>query len=96
LRYWFGGSLINRDIADLRLKECVKIVAGIGWAELIYKGVRMGHASPVKNKTQWSWGWIKERKNTALSPSESQYVIEELKRLPMDSQTIEEFINRNF
>lgn len=96
MRYWFGGSLANRESADLRLRECVKDVSSLFWAELIYQGVKMGHTSPVKNKYHWSWGWSKERKNIELLPEESQYVIKELRRLPFDYEIIETFIQRNF
>lgn len=96
MRYWFGGSDTDMDTTDLRLKECVKNVAGSYWAELIYKGVRAGHSSPVKNKTHWSWGWETERPNQNLSSEETNYVIHELRRLPYDAETIEAFISRNF
>ncbi|MBP9680088.1 MAG: hypothetical protein KBD76_01685 [Bacteriovorax sp.] len=96
MRYWFGGSLADRDTADLRLRDCVKDVSTPFWAELIYQGVKLGHSSPVKNKTHWSWGWKNERKNSELSPEESHYVLEELRRLPLDHQLIEHFIQRNF
>lgn len=96
MRYWFGGSVGDMDKADLRLKACVKDVAGATWAELIYTGVRMGHTSPVKNKTHWSWGWNEERADVALTATETNYVIEELRRLPLDLEIIEKFIERNF
>lgn len=96
MRYWFGGSQADMDKTDLRLKACVQDIAGSVWANLIYTGVRAGHSSPVKNKTHWGWGWVNERENTPLTSSESEYVIEELKRLPMDSAVIEKFIERNF
>lgn len=96
MRYWFGGDTFDMDNTDLRLKACVNEVAGGTWAELIYRGVRAGHASPIKNKTHWGWGWTKERPNTKLTSEESLYVIEELRRLPFDQDVIEKFIERNF
>lgn len=96
MRYWFGGDQKDMDKTDLRLKACVKDVAGATWAQLIYAGVRTGHTSPVKNKTHWGWGWTTERSNTPLSPSENEYIIEEVRRLPYDSDLLEKFINRNF
>lgn len=86
----------DRDLTDLRLKSCVKEVAGAGWANLIYNGVRAGHASPVKNKTHWSWGWEKQREETALSAEEKTYVIQELRRLPFETEFIETFIATTF
>ncbi|MGZ3788729.1 MAG: hypothetical protein ACXVLQ_09415 [Bacteriovorax sp.] len=96
MRYWFGGDASDMDNTDLRLKSCVNEVAGSSWAELIYTGVRIGHASPIKHKTHWGWGWTKERPNTKITEEESLYVIEELRRLPFDREVIEKFIERNF
>ncbi len=96
MRYWFGGSIPDMDKTDLRLKACVKEVAGTAWAEIIYAGVRVGHSSPVKNKMRWGWGWMKERPNIALSFFETLYVKAELYRLPYDYEIIEKFIERNF
>jgi hypothetical protein len=96
MRYWFGGDQKDMDKTDLRLKTCVKEVAGATWAELIYIGVRTGHKSPVKNKTHWGWGWTTLRANTPLDPSEDDYIIQEVRRLPFDSDLLEKFIDRNF
>lgn len=96
MRYWFGGDSTDLDRTDLRLKACVKEVAGSVWATLIYDGVRAGHSSPVKNKTAWGWGWMNARANTKLNADETIYIIEELRRLPYDHETIEIFIARNF
>ncbi len=96
LRYWFGGDQYDLDQTDLRLKSCVQKLAGKTWADIIYLGVRLGHYSPVKNKTFWSWGWMVERKNNKLSLPEIEYIKSELKRLPIDPIVIENFINTNF
>ena len=96
LRYWFGGDQIDMDNADLRLKECINDVAGTAWAELIYQGVRLGHYSPAKNKTHWSWGWTSKRAKIPLELSEKIYIIEEIRRLPFDKDFLETFIKRNF
>lgn len=96
MRYWFGGDHSDLNQTDLRLKSCVNKVAGPVWAAVIYDGVRMGHSSPVKNKMRWSWGWFHKRADIKLSKEESQYVIEELRRLPFDQVVIDQFIERNF
>lgn len=96
MRYWFGGDKADMDKTDLRLKACVQDVAGSLWASLIYQGVRAGHSSPVKNKTHWGWGWTNERADIKLSKEETEYVIDELRRLPYDAAVIEKFIERNF
>lgn len=96
LRYWFGGNQYDMDKTDLRLKSCVNDIAGPTWAELIYLGVRTGHKSPIKNKTQWGWGWNLKRPNSSLNTEESRYIIEEVRRLPFDQLFIEQFIKLNF
>jgi hypothetical protein len=92
LRYWFGGSDDDMDYADLSLRACVREVAGEKWARIIYDGVIAGHSSPIKNKYHWSWGWKPKRKNLPLTEDEIDYVKVELHRLPMDPESIEEFI----
>lgn len=96
LRYWFGGSSSEMDATDQRLKECVQKVAGDNWAELIYKGVRAGHYSPIKNKFYWSWAWSVKRSSTPLTPAEADYVISELQKLKVDEVNIDDFIKTNF
>lgn len=96
LRYWFGGSDPDMDMADLRLKACVQKVAGDNWAKLIYTGVRAGHYSPIKNKYVWGWAWSVKRKKEPLTSAEVGYVITQLKDLRLDEVNIDEFIKINF
>jgi hypothetical protein len=96
MNYWYGGSENNMDTADLRLRSCVTKVAGENWGNLIYKGVRLGHMSPIKNPRKWNWGWVSPRPEVELTPLEKKYVIEELKRLPFPRETIDNYIKNNF
>ena len=96
LRYWFGGSKKEMDETDLRLKSCVEKVAGAYWAKIIYMGVRTGHHSPVKNKTQWNWGWKEKREYAALSLLEASYVKEQLKSMSVPEVDMDEFLKVNF
>lgn len=96
LRYWFGGSSKEMDDTDLRLKSCVTKVAGAKWAKLIYMGVRTGHHSPIKNKTQWNWGWSKKRNNAPLNPDEISYVKSELEKMDVPEVNMDEFLKVNF
>ncbi len=96
VRYWFGGSQADMDVTDVRLKSCVKKVAGENWADLIYIGVRAGHNSPVKNKFQWNWGWETKRPMQPLSSEEKSYVISELKKLNLQNFNMDEFLRLNF
>jgi hypothetical protein len=96
IRYWYGGTEINMDQADLNLKSCVEKVAGTSWATLIYSGVRAGHYSPIKNVHKWSWGWETNRGDKELNANEKIYILEEIHQLPFGNDVIENFINNNF
>lgn len=96
LRYWFGGSKEDMDATDVRLKSCVEKVAGSTWANIIYTGVRTGHHSPIKNKTQWNWGWSKKRNYQTLSKEEITIALTELRNLTLTEVNIEDFIEVNF
>jgi hypothetical protein len=94
LRYWFGGTIANRDHTDLELRQCVNEVAGPNWAEVVYRGVTWGHLSPMKSKTQWSWGWTPARENSKLTKEEIAYVEEKLQELPLDPEYLKHFIKK--
>jgi hypothetical protein len=96
IHYWYGGSDENLNQADINLRSCVNKVAGNTWAQLIYLGVRAGHLSPIKNKHKWSWGWETKRGNAQINEPEKLYILEELRRLPYNSDFIERYINNNF
>jgi len=92
--HWDLNNSLNAFVTD----GCTMFidVAGTAWAELIYKGVRLGHYSPATNKTHWSWGWTTNRPKIPLESSEKIYIIEEIRRLPFDKDFLETFIMRNF
>lgn len=94
LRYWFGGTKLDKHIADLELKSCVQKVAGNFWANLIYTGVVFGSYSPIKFKYVWGWGWDPKRSNDPLTESEIRYIMERLYALNLDPAYIEYFIQK--
>lgn len=96
LRYWFGGSVEDMDATDLRLKSCVNKIAGPTWANLIYTGVRTGHHSPVKNKTQWNWGWTQKREYKKLSNQEIAVVKDELQKINLPEVDMVDFLKFYF
>lgn len=99
LRYWFGGSQEDMDAADFSIKECVTKVAGNSWGNFVYRGIRLGHFSPIKNKYKWGWAWSEKRAISPLTTEESEYVISELKKLNPEELkpiNIEAFIKKNF
>ena len=96
LRYWLGGNLNDRNIADLRLRSCVEAASSKKWGDIIYWGVKTGQRSPIKFGHRWNWGWLIARELITLNANEIQIAIEELRRLPIDQAFIEEFIELNF
>lgn len=60
MKYWIGGTHAEQDKADITLRECVRKKANGFYAGLMYRGVRLGHYSPIKSKYRWGWGWHKK------------------------------------
>jgi len=53
--YWQGGISSDRKLADLQLGRAIRRRGYVGWAILIYLGVRLG-GSP-KFPFPWRWGY---------------------------------------
>jgi hypothetical protein len=70
LVYWAGGSKAQQKQSDKELKQCVTDKAGKMWGNLMYRGVRMGHLSPIKSKMKWGHGWGDNRSFQVLDKSE--------------------------
>lgn len=96
LRFWFGGDHEDLNDANLRLASCVKDVAGDFWAQVIFRGVRVGKYSPIKHKTHWAWGWENPRHKDKLTQNEIIYVLDQLRKTSVNPEIIEDFIRRNF
>lgn len=94
LRYWFGGSMKNRDEADLHLRACVAEVARKEIADLIYDSVKAGHLSPIKHKFSWGWGWRPVITNRPLTRAEKKIVHERLWEMDLDPELRQKFIRR--
>ena len=70
LFFWAGGSKKDREIIDLKLRDCVEKKAGSAQANLMYYAVRAGSLSPIKNPDKkWNNGW-RERPDYAPLSSE--------------------------
>ncbi len=95
LRYWFGGSSKDQDLADERLKACVEKKGEKTWAIIMYNAIRLGHYSPVKHKYQWSWGWITKREKKALNAEEKELVKSEILKLNYSNDFLQNFIKNN-
>lgn len=57
LKYWIGGTKSEQYKSDITLRECVRENSNWFYASLMFRGIRIGHYSPVKSKYQWGWGW---------------------------------------
>lgn len=94
LRYWFGGDAHDIDFADDSLRQCVQDAAGSFWANLIYKGVREGHNSPIQHRLHWGWGWTPRRPNDSLTADEKALIRQDLYQLNLSPDYIRDFITK--
>ncbi|OUR99542.1 hypothetical protein A9Q84_00550 [Halobacteriovorax marinus] len=98
LSYWVAGDKREQKRADVELRNCVEKVASPFWAKLMYRGIRLGHLSPIKNAYHWGWSWGKKRKKYAVLSSEEQ--VEALINLQnlndIDPETVQQFIDFRF
>lgn len=93
--YWAGGSRFDMDHADLILYSCVQEVAGKTQAELMYKGIRLGHLSPISLKDKsFGNGWINPRPKTSLSDEEKDIVREKILSSQFEPKIIEQFLDQ--
>lgn len=76
--YWQGGIELQREQADIKLKQCVLQKTGNeALSKLMYDGVRVGGSPYFYNWYRWGYGWPYERKYQALTEQE----LEQVKRL---------------
>lgn len=93
LVYWIGGTSSQQDQADLELRNCVSSKANSFYADLMYRGVRLGHLSPIKSQYRWSWGWNEQARhyqglsNREKSLAKQELIKSETKRLLIDKFT---------
>jgi len=57
LAYWKGGSAIQKNDADLRLKQCVESVGEPEIAKIMLAGVRVGGSPFLNTSFRWGYGW---------------------------------------
>ena len=93
MRYWFGGTKKQRKRADVILRQCVKRKSNQHWANLMYLGVTIGHASPIKHKHAWGWGWNDGVKFRNLTPQEWKLVARSLHQLDVPKHVLVQFLS---
>jgi len=98
LAYWVAGRKVMQSRADKELRKCVKEVASPFIANLMYRGVRLGHLSPFKSPYKWGWGRAGDRrKYEKLTKEEIAETIVSLQYLnELDPLLIREFIEFRF
>lgn len=73
MAYWRGGTRIEREEADLALRDCVLArTASPQLANIMYEGVRVGGSPWFDTWYRWGYGWDYDRKYQALSEPEIQ------------------------
>jgi len=97
LRYWVGGLKTEQKISDKRLRQCITDVAGSGHGNLMYTFVRLGHLSPIKSKTSWSWGHESASRGEfrVLSVEEKESARNILMGVNIDKKLVDKFIEEH-
>lgn len=72
--YWQGGTAMQREQSDARLKQCVKEVGEPIIASMMLAGVRVGGSPYLPTPFRWGYGWPYPRGYKVLSESERQQV----------------------
>lgn len=71
VKYWKGGTFLDRRNADLEFKQCVADMSGSEALGLIYYlGVRIGGAPFYDTEYRWGYGWEYGRGYQSLTDEE--------------------------
>ncbi len=90
LAYWQGGTEAQRAAADLALQQCVARVGEPEIAKLMLAGVRLGGSPYFPTSYRWGYGWSYQRGYAPLSDEERQQVHDQLRRLKLILQGLEQ------
>lgn len=78
IAYWQGGTSVQRETADLKLKQCVLDKTNDAvLANVMFEGVRFGGSPYFYNWYRWGYGWSYARKYQALT-SKEQTIVQQL------------------
>lgn len=94
MKYWIGGTKKEQDESDLLLKSCVKEKANSFYAGIMYRGIRLGHLSPIKSKYRWGWGWSKRGFFGELTKGQLQQAKKLMLRSNSDPVLVDRFIKQ--
>lgn len=84
IAYWRGGSSMQREQADERLRDCVQRTSrNEVIADSIYKGVLDGNSKYFFTGYRWAYGWSFDRSYKPLNEKEqhiaNQYLLDYFK-----------------
>ena len=79
LYFWAGGSLTDRNAADVKLRLCVEKTGATATARIMYWAVRAGSLSPIKYPDKrWGNGWEGRKIHLPLTYDEMDRINYEL------------------
>jgi hypothetical protein len=81
-KYWAGGTYMERWLADIELRECVRSLGESRIAEIMFVGVRMGGSPFFYTPFRWGYGWKKLRGYTPLRTEELEEAHRQLVQRP--------------
>ncbi len=93
IAYWQGGTEAQRLAADEALEACVSQVGEPKIAKLMLAGVRMGGSPYFPTSYRWGYGWSYRRGYEPLSDIEKKQVAEEVQRLRLILQGLEQALD---
>ncbi|MEJ2407473.1 MAG: hypothetical protein P8171_25045 [Candidatus Thiodiazotropha sp.] len=93
IAYWQGGTEAQRLTADEALEACVSQVGEPKIAKLMLAGVRMGGSPYFPTSYRWGYGWPYRRGYEPLSDTEKKQVAEEIQRLRLILQGLEQALD---
>lgn len=74
LAYWQGGTLEQKEQADLELKACITKNSDEAIGNLYWQGVRWGGGPQFKTPFRWGYGWTHHQGYQSLSPAQQKAV----------------------
>lgn len=81
LAYWQGGTLEQKNEADLALKACITEHSNPKISEIYYGAVSIGGGPQFKTPFRWGYGWPNRRTYDALNHTEKKSVEQETKKI---------------
>ncbi len=74
LKYWAGGTEIERLAADEAMYDCVSETGYVDDAYIMYKGVRIGGTPYFDTDYRWGFGWNYSRDYGPLNKEEKALI----------------------